>query len=208
NLKILQQFEVNGESKGGATVTMALADLTPEAWQQVRPGAEPASPSAWAARAVLNLAEGRVKAAGQALEKCPEQALQPLLKKIVEQALDDERETLAAAAWEKLKARAKGNPSQDLAKKLVPDFALFEKDFGATRLGQQSAPERAALLEDLSKIASGWDKAIGELFKGKINSWNRQTSELNIAYDFSDPAQKEDFGDSHWYKVNYGCLLM
>ena len=208
-LRVEKQFMINGAPTGSTTLTAAYTDLLPESWDQIYPPPAPAAPAGFAAPILLHLSEKRVVLAATELDQYKGQPLETFFKRQLDKVQTEAREAKAAETWDKLKVRSQGNPTQDQAKQLLKDIDAFEKDFGTTAFATTGLPARTDLKEELGKIAAGWDRQIGALFKGKIVAFDRKTLDLKLDYDFSDTAQMDDFPGSNWGKHGgYGCVLM
>ncbi|MCW8131697.1 MAG: hypothetical protein KIS92_15230 [Planctomycetota bacterium] len=197
-LKVERPIVINGEVRGTRVTEIRVDELTAEVRAAFLP--EPATPDAWAGRALGALSETRADDASAALKQLGGHALKDALELELARAGDAAREEQARAAWAKLAESAEGAATLTRVRQAIADLEAFEKDFGTTAHATQPsiASERAELRAQLERAALCFDPRVQKLFKGRVVSYEARTGTLTLAYDFSTKEQLDDFENIVW----------
>lgn len=199
-LRIEKPFKINGEIKGSTTEKVALVALSAAAREALVPSDPPASQKEWVGEFLWRVASKNFLPARKALGHLSDHPLEKPLAGFVAKEETAERKRLAQAAWEALVARAGAKLSKKKAEKLLTELDAFAKDHGKTRFASNKAHRTSwkKVREAVWQRTLGLDPRVIKLFHGRVVDYDADRMKLTVEYDFSVPAQKQDFDGSRW----------
>jgi len=196
-----------GRFDGSAMKTARFADLAAGEMGRLAPTAAPADADGRVAAALFRLAEDDPAGAREALKEAADHALAGRLSRHLAEAERRARETGAEAFWKErlaAKIKEKGAYTDPEAGELLTALTAFQKDFGESEFAKGKTEVVAKLRPQLAFRPA----AVQALFKAKVVSFDPETLEAELLWDFSDPAQLADFKPTGKPDLDKGRLVL
>jgi serine/threonine protein kinase len=191
-------YSVGGERKK-TEYRITFAELAPGELERLLPEPAPGTPDGFVAQAIAALARTDGAAAGRALDQAGAHPLAGRYVAKVDLLRMGAVEGAAKQAWDQtvapLARAARLSPAE--GKALLAALEGFAKAHGATRFaaGQKSELDRlqALAIAALDGGPESMQARVQALFRGRVVRFNPQTLAVELAYDFQDARQIEDW---------------
>jgi len=191
-------YSVGGERKK-TEYRIAFAELAPGELARLLPEPEPATADGFVAQAIAALAKGDAAVAGRALESAGAHPMAGRYAARVDALRLGAVEGAAKAAWDQSVAPLgkAAKPSAAEGKALLAALEAFAKAHGSTKFAAAQRAEidrlQALALTALAGSPEGMQGRVQALFRGRLVRFDPQTLAAELAYDFQDPRQAEDW---------------
>ena len=211
-LEVERWYTVGTERKR-TQYRIEFAELAPGEVERVLPPPETRGADGQLALAVLALNGGDTAAAAKALDAAGAHPLAGRVRARLDTLVLGAVEAAAKGAWES-EVRPLVHPRYDVAgaKGLLAALEGFEKAHGSTKFAAGIKPElgqlRSAAEAVIDASPEGLGNKVRQLFRGKVEKFDPRTLAVELSWDFSDPAQLEDFdlAGGKW-KIENGSLV-
>ncbi|HOX05838.1 MAG TPA: protein kinase [Planctomycetota bacterium] len=196
-LDVERWYAVGGERKS-IRYRIAFSELAAGELARLLPPPEPRNADEHLALAVLAANGGDLASAGRFLAGAGGGPLVARVRARLDLLTLGAADAAAKGAWEATVVPLAGD-RYDVpgARKVLAALEAFTRDHGATRFAAGVAAERDRLrgLAEAAIDASpeGLSTRVRRLFRGKVEKFDARTLAVELSWDFSDPAQLEDF---------------
>lgn len=192
---LAQEFVINGETRTGEAITVALAELTLDTRRMLASAAEPADAGDWAAYALQLWIDGQDVRAAAALKKATGHAVQQPFQAALELLGSRALEKRAVAAWTALEERAGKVRTGTEARAALAELDAYEKTFVHAELLKDPAwkLKREAMRQELTPLLIDADPRLHKAFRGRVVAFAPRTEELTLGYEFKRVEELEDW---------------
>jgi serine/threonine-protein kinase len=197
-LKLKVRFKV-GRGWAESPRTVRYAQLAPGQVAKLLPSFKPKSAEDQVAAALMFMAGGRNSEAEAALRAAGKHILAGRYLEKLAGIKAQAAEAAAQSAWQRDVAALEGRKSLTVAQagKLLAALTAFSAAHAATDFAKSRRSEvarlRAMAEEILSESPGGTLARLRQIFGGKVVEFDPGTRRIELAYDFEDPAQFEDW---------------
>ncbi len=159
------------------------------------------------AATLIRASMGDIAGAGGALKAVPDHPLGARLAARLAEAARAARELRAEAFWkERIGGKAGDRYTDAEAADLLASLNAFQQDFGDSEFAK--AREQTEAIARLRPLVALRPAAVQALFKGKVVRFDPATMEIELAWDFADPAQVGDFSARGKPDLGKGRLVL